>query len=120
MARKKVKRINDYIEETKNNMISMSTYRNEYDELIKIYATLLFDFERIRKQYEKEGMNAEVETAAGNPKKSANLSALENIRKDIITYSDRLLLNPKMYANTEPPKEDNLSKLEKIFNGREV
>lgn len=116
MGRKKIKSIEDYIEETKNDMTNMGTYRAEYNPIIKIYATLLFDFERIRKEYEKEGMQAEVMTAAGNPKKSSHLSALENIRKDIITYSDRLLLNPKMYANTEPPKQEKKSKLEKIFN----
>lgn len=116
MAKKQIK---DYIKETVNSMETMGTYRTEYDEVIKIYATLLHDFDLTRAEFEAEGMKVETKTAAGNPKKSAHLSALENIRKDIITYTDRLLLNPKAYSGSDRPSQDTISKLDLFISKHE-
>ena len=48
-----------------------------------------------------------VETEKSSGKKSPILASLETLRKDIGTYSDRLMLNAKTYnAEIEQPKKE--------------
>src|SRR5699024_7003373 len=77
------------------NMKEMGTYRKEYRDTINIYADMMRDYMIARRDFEETGRRYETETAAGNPKKSGIVDAIEKLRRDILQYSDRLGLNPK-------------------------
>lgn len=80
---------------TRERMEDLNTYHSSYDDLIHIYANMIYDYERCLEQFVEEGEQYEVDTGSGSTKKSGTVSAMENLRKDIGTYSDRLQLNPK-------------------------
>jgi len=81
--------------QTIKSMKSIGTYRPEYNTIIDIYAGLVSEYHRAIEDFEKDGRRHEVFTAAGGTKKSGIVATLENLRKDILAYSDRLCLNPK-------------------------
>ncbi|HWL11852.1 MAG TPA: P27 family phage terminase small subunit [Ureibacillus sp.] len=91
---------------TIRDMQNLGTYKPEYDPLIDVYADILSQYLRANKEFEESGYQYETETAAGGTKKSAIVATLENLRKDLLAYSDRLCLNPKS-LNIEPPKNNN-------------
>src|SRR5690554_2647631 len=76
-------------------MKKLGTHKAEYNRLIDIYAGLVHQYLTALDEFERTGCQYEVETAAGGTKKSGLVSTLENLRKDVLQYSDRLLLNPK-------------------------
>ena len=82
-------------QDTIEAMQSLGTYKDEFLPLIAIYADLLVQYKKAQAQFTKEGSQYEAETASGGTKKSGTAAAMEQLRKDIITYSDRLGLNPK-------------------------
>ncbi len=86
-------------------MKSLDVYRPEYEPLIDIYSGLLYEYYLADKEHQKNDYQLETNTAAGGTKKSAVISVKENLRKDIIAYSDRLCLNPKN-STVEPPKQE--------------
>lgn len=90
---------------TKNDMKNLGVYKPEYDPLINVYADMMSQYLKANDEFIEGGYVYEVPTASGNPKKSAIVATLENLRKDILTYSDRLCLNPKS-LNIEPPKKE--------------
>lgn len=77
------------------NMKGLGTYKPEYDAVITIYSDLLAQYDRAQQEFIESGYQYETSTAAGGTKKSAIVATLENLRKDILQYSDRLSLNPK-------------------------
>lgn len=84
---------------TEKKMKSLGTYRKEYADLISIYAGLLFQYTK----YEQEHVERNYEVAeiyvnkagAENYRKIPLVNVMETLRRDILTYSDRLMLNPK-------------------------
>jgi len=80
---------------TIKDMKELGIHKPQYNRLIDIYADLVHQYLIATKDFEESGYEYESETAAGNPKKSAIVASLENLRKDILQYSDRLCLNPK-------------------------
>jgi hypothetical protein len=78
------------------DMKGLSVYKKEYDRLIDIYVDLNIQYDIALEEFVKSGYECETETAAGGTKKSALVGTLENLRKDILAYSDRLCLNPKV------------------------
>ncbi|MED4052946.1 P27 family phage terminase small subunit [Niallia taxi] len=77
------------------DMTGLGTYKPEYDAVITIYSDLLAQYHDANKKFEESNYQYETMTAAGGTKKSAIVATLENLRKDILAYSDRLCLNPK-------------------------
>lgn len=65
------------------DMKSLGTYKTEFDPIIDIYAGML----ALKDIYE--------ETELDEPRR------MEILRRDLITYSDRLLLNPKSRESVE-------------------
>lgn len=100
---------------TIRDMKALGVYKKEYDPIIDVYADLLSQYIRANKEFEKGGYKYESETAAGGIKKSAIVATLENLRKDLLAYSDRLCLNPKAIQSvtTDAPK---ISKLAQALN----
>lgn len=97
---------------TISDMKSLGVYKKEYDPLINVYSDLMSQYIRATEEFEASGFEYETETAAGGSKKSAIVGTLENLRKDLLTYSDRLCLNPKAIQSvtTDTPTESKLSK----------
>jgi len=77
------------------DMKALGVYKPQYDQIIDIYSDLVYQYQMANNDFEICGYIYETETAAGGTKKSAIVSTLENLRKDILAYSDRLCLNPK-------------------------
>lgn len=80
---------------TIDDMKSLGVHKPEYNRLIDIYSDLVHQYYLAMQDFEAGGFQYETETAAGGTKKSAIVATLENLRKDILAYSDRLCLNPK-------------------------
>lgn len=93
------------------DMKGLGTYKPEYDAIITIYSDLLAQYEDANQKLIQSNYQYETETAAGGTKKSAIVATLENLRKDIIAYSDRLCLNPKSVENvtTDSPRKSKLA-----------
>ena len=98
------------------DMKGLGTYKKEYDSIINIYADLLAQYHHVNEQFKNSGFQFETMTAAGGTKKSAFVSALENLRKDIITYSDRLCLNPKTVVHVTVETAQKKSKLASVLD----
>ncbi|MDH6367143.1 MULTISPECIES: P27 family phage terminase small subunit [unclassified Breznakia] len=101
-------------------MKKLGTYRKEYDDLINIYADLIYQYNIFLDRLELENYEVEVETKSGQTKKSGTATYMEVLRKDIGTYSDRLGLNFKARkdsdnGNTKVSKlEETLLKIGKV------
>lgn len=80
---------------TVERMNKLGVYHESFEDLIHIYANMIYEYEQCRDLFVMGGSEYETETAAGGSKKSGFVSAMEVLRKDIGTYSDRLQLNPK-------------------------
>lgn len=97
-------------------MKSMGNYRAEYDPLIDVYAGMREQYARLSEEYaDGKSFEYSVPTAAGE-KKSPLALTLESLRKDILAYSDRLMLNPKA-RDDQGKKPERVSKLAKVMNG---
>lgn len=92
---------------TIRDMKALGVYKSEYDPLIDVYSDLFSQYIRFTKEFEMNGFQYETETANGGTKKSAIVSTIETLRKDLLAYSDRLCLNPKS-LNLEPPKKESV------------
>lgn len=104
--------------QTKKSMEELGIYKKEYDRLIKIYAGLLRQYISFEKQFEESGYKIEEEytnkAGATNMRKVPLYTAMESLRKDIATYSDRLGLNPKSLESISAEKK-SVSKLDKVL-----
>ena len=116
MARAKSK---NYIDETKKAMDSLGVYKPEYDKIINIYADLLTQYDDASQKFADSGYEYETSTAAGGTKKSATAATLESLRKDILSYSTALGLNPKSMdaMNIKPaPMKSKLDNVMELLN----
>lgn len=97
---------------TIRDMKRLGVYKPQYNRLIDIYAGLVHQYLTLLDEFERGGRQYETPTAAGGKKKSAIVSTLEGLRKDILQYSDRLCLNPKAFENVtaEPASASKLLK----------
>ncbi|EAG2419286.1 P27 family phage terminase small subunit [Listeria monocytogenes] len=93
------------------DMKGLGVYKTEYDNIITIYCDLLTQYDDAQKKFIDSDYQYETSTAAGGTKKSAIVATLENLRKDIIAYSDRLCFNPRAIENitTENKKQSSLA-----------
>lgn len=84
-------------------MEELGIYKKEYDRIIDIYAGLLHQYQTFEEEFISSGYKIEEEytnkAGATNMRKVPLYGAMESIRKDIATYSDRLCLNPKAIEN---------------------
>lgn len=102
-------------DKTVKDMTDLGVYKPQYDRLIDVYIDLNMQYDRAMKEFEASGFEYETETAAGGTKKSAIVATLENLRKDILAYSDRLCLNPKAIESVTIEKKTK-SKLESMLS----
>lgn len=92
-------------------MTALGNYKPEYDDLIYIYADLLDQYAFYQNEFAKSGFKLTEEytnkAGATNNRKVPLVTVLENIRKDILSYSDRLRLNPKTDIVELPPEKNS-------------
>lgn len=99
-------------------MKELNTYKKQYNQLIEVYADLLHQYYILTKEFEESGYEVVMETEKSGGKKSPILATLENLRKDIGTYSDRLMLNAKANKDSEISiKASDNDPFNKLFDG---
>jgi len=91
---------------TIKDMQKLGTYKPEYDAIVDIYCELREQYELYTKQLKSHEYKCDEFTAAGGTKKSALVSTIETLRKDILQYSDRLCLNPKAMMEEKNKSSD--------------
>lgn len=101
MAKKNIPQVDTIKRRTISYMKELGTYKKQYNQLIEVYSDLLYQYYILTKQFEESGYEVIMETEKSGGKKSPILATLENLRKDIGTYSDRLLLNAKSNKDSE-------------------
>ncbi|MDF2609056.1 MAG: hypothetical protein K0R92_530 [Lachnospiraceae bacterium] len=80
---------------TIRDMKKLCVYRPEYEPIIDIFSELREQYAILTEKFRNSDYKFEEETSQGGTKKAPIVATLESLRKDIITYSDRLCLNPK-------------------------
>ncbi len=103
---------------TIRDMKELGVHKPQFNRLIDIYAGLVHQYLLALQEFEAGGYQYEVETGAGGSKKSPIVATLENLRKDILQYSDRLCLNPKAFEAVTVEKEST-SKLARVLSALE-
>lgn len=104
--------------QTISAMKEMGTYRAEYEPIIDIYAGMREQYGRLLNEYsEGKTYRYATPTADGGEKKSPLSLTIESLRKDIIVYSDRLMLNPKARAETAKGKARKSKLAEALTSG---
>lgn len=106
-------------------MKKLGVYRPEFDLTIDIYVGLIKQYNSLQKAFNSALKNGEkIEeivtemTADGGCKKSPIVATLENLRKDILTYSVQLGLTPaglKRINDKGMKGKGKTSKLEKVL-----
>jgi phage terminase small subunit len=96
---------------TVSDMKQLGVYKAEYEPVIDIYCEMREQYELYTKQLKDKAYRCDEYTAAGGTKKSALVSTIETLRKDILLYSDRLCLNPKAFTKDAPGDNKKKSKL---------
>ncbi|MGG2091912.1 P27 family phage terminase small subunit [Bacillus sp. S13(2024)] len=105
--------------EIKRKMKELGIYKKEYDQVIKIYAGMLYQYQIFENKFEESGFQITEsytnKAGATNERKVPLLTAMESLRKDIASYSDRLCLNPKS-LETVTVENNTKSKLASVLN----
>ena len=91
---------------TIKQMKALKVHDVAYNRIVGIYAGMLRQYYILVKDWEGNGCPATVESAAGSLKKHPSLDQIEKLRKDILAYSNQLMLNPKS-NNAGQIKEDD-------------
>lgn len=103
-----------------NQLRQLGTFKEEYWDIIDIYCSLLHQYKEFERQFVESGFSVEEEytnkAGATNMRKTPVYQAMETLRKDIVTYSDRLGLNPKAMESITAEKA-SISKLEQALMG---
>ena len=105
-------------EEIVTDMKILGVYREEFDSIINIYLDILDHYDRVKAEFEEDGRM--LIDCNGGQKKNPLLVTLEGLKKEIITYSDRLCLNPKSFDQVKNAKEtEEMTGLEKALKAFE-
>ena len=83
------------VEETVKKLVSLGVYKPEHNTVIEIYVGLVTQYISIEKQFKTKKYQVETPTGTGGFKTSPIVTTLESLRRDILSYTDRLCLNPK-------------------------
>ena len=100
---------------TIKDMKKLGTYKPEYNRLISIYAELVEQYGILTQRFIDGDFAFQTQTADGGFKKAPIVATLENLRKDILAYSDRLCLNPKS-LETVTAETEQKSKLAQVLS----
>lgn len=108
--------------EVKTDMEFLGVYKKEFDKTIEVYIDIYEQYQAAWKDFVDSGKQTLIECRGGYKKNPITMT-LESLRKELLTYSDRLGLNPKaldQIKNAQIPKE--MTALETFmsnFNGKD-
>lgn len=98
-------------------MKELGTYRKEFDMIIDIFSGMLFQYQKLAQDYADMGYPVTDvyvnKVGAENERKVPILTAMEILRKDILSYSNQLMMNPKSLG--EVVEQDNGSVLTEVL-----
>jgi hypothetical protein len=97
------------------DMKALGVHKPQYNRLIDTDAELVEQYNTLTDEFKASGYECEVATGDGGSKKSPIVATLENLRKDILAYSDRLCLNPQA-LKTKKPSGKGRSKLDQALS----
>ena len=101
-------------------MRALGNYKEEYDDAINVYVDMIMQYEKFSADFAKSGYQVTEEytnkAGATNQRKVPILNAIETLRKDIVTYSDRLRLNPKSDSVELDPESNPGNSLAQFLN----
>lgn len=84
-----------------SNMKHLGVYRSDFDHTIDVYVDMLHQYQEFQRQFAESGYKVSEQytnkAGATNDRKTPIYLAMETLRKDLATYSDRLGLNPRVY-----------------------
>lgn len=99
-------------------MTNLGTYRKEFETIIDIFAGMVYQYQKLSEEYAARGYpvtDIHVNKAgAENERKVPILTAMEILRKDILSYSNQLMLNPKSLG--EIVEQNDKSPLKEVLN----
>ena len=101
---------------TVKNMKELGTYKVQFSPIISRYAETVWQYNLLYRRFEQSDFEVEVATGASGVKKSPIVATLENLRKDLTTYEDRLLLNPKSLKDSDNKTDNESSTFAKFLN----
>ena len=85
--------------ETKKNMVSLGTYRKEFDVIIKRYAQIRIQFDVLNEKWYEDGCRVTEKytnkAGATNDRKTALYLAIEKMRDELSEMETVFGLNPK-------------------------
>ena len=85
--------------ETKKNMVSLGTYRKEFDVIIQRYAEMRMQFNMLNERWYREGCRVTEKytnkAGATNERKTALYLAIEKLRDELADMEDTFGLTPK-------------------------
>lgn len=100
-------------------MKELGTYKVQYNQSIDVFVDLLYQYNLLTREFEKQGFVTSIATEKSGGKKSPILASLEVLRKDIGVWSDRLMLNPKAFKVEESPPQNKKKSAFAQFMGGE-
>lgn len=116
-AKEKIDKINTQKANIKKaviqDMTKLGTYKDEYIDIIDMYAEMCAQYNLAWDEFVSSGCKCECKTKAGGVRKTAAVTTMEELRRQIGAYSDRLCLNPK--TNKENERGKPQSKLDKAM-----
>lgn len=86
--------IDSKYDEVVQYMTTLGTYKPEFDDAIRVYVHMIVQYDTIYSRWVRGGMKSKVKSSGGY-KRSPEVAQLEELRKQMVTYSDRLGLTPK-------------------------
>lgn len=116
------RRRNKIIKETKENMMRLGTYKEEFDVVIRRYAEMRMQFDKLNEQwYEKGCLITEDYTnknGSTNKRKTALYLSIESIRKELLEMENIFGLTPKglKQIQTNSMKVKKKSKLDDLLS----
>ena len=96
-------------------MITLGVYKAEFDFTISIYAGLIEQYIALEKEFKKNKFTVIEKTGySDNAKKSPMVATLENLRKDILSYSNALGLTPSGLKKINDEMKQSKKKVSKL------
>lgn len=96
-------------------MIALGVYKPEFEFTISIYAGLIEQYNALEKEFKKTKFTVIEKTGySDNAKKNPLVATLENLRKDILAYSNALGLTPSGLKKINDEMKQEKKKVSKL------
>ncbi|WP_339012630.1 P27 family phage terminase small subunit [Lactococcus garvieae] len=103
-------------DDTISKMKKIGTYNTAFNRLVRIYAGMVKQYYDAVQMWEKEGSPILIPSASDSMKKHPALDQIEKLRKDILSYSNQLMLNPKSQKDSEAKTKEGESAFSRFLS----